>query len=235
MPPYASSEHNHSSIFDVDTAHDLSLVEIPLGPKPDEVIIEASDDSLLDPIGEEDNPKPSIFERLLDCNPCVMKIANPSSALFKVRTCIECGEKVHKLRGGYEKQARLDKIVDDKTGEESVVEIKKYYHNTCFQLLEDRMSHKDAGFGAVVIELEDFFEARVRRKGEEEERRARRSRTATKTASVSARDAPLEDSQKKWPLGFVKRARRALKSFSWSACRGKQDITEASAFTAVEI
>lgn len=255
MPPYASQEHGHSPVFhDHDHDHDVSFVEIPIGSKlVEDRTTETIDGSSLNPIVEEKNSPQSIFERLLDFNPCTIKIINPSSALFKVRICSECGEKVHKFKGGYEKEHRLDTIVDEDTSEESVVESKVYFHSGggCLQLREDRKVHKDNGFGAVLIDLEDFFDAKARKKLEAEERRARRAReeeeaaqkqwetevaaaAAAEAASASAaRNELLEVSLK--DRKFAKRARRALKSFSLKSCRGKQGMPEESAFEGMEI
>lgn len=253
MPPYANPEHDHSPVMnDNDNAYDVSLMDIPLGFKPmvEEATTVVSDESSLNP----HTPAPSMFERLLDFNPCTIKIANPSSALFKIRTCSECGERVHKFKGGgYEKEHRLDTSIDEDTHEESSVETKVYFHGTCLQRKEARAHHRDAaGFGEVLIELQDFVEAKNQRKREEEERRARKAReeaaavaaaleAALEAANAAkaelARQATLEAAPKSRKRGFLspKRARRALKSFSWNSCRGTQGMPEETAFRGEEL
>lgn len=257
MPPYATQEHDHSHSHsphrfnDLHQDHDLSLVEIPVRYKfvgdEDESRTDESDvpyhftsKSVAESpyTNVEDFPKPSILERLLDCNPCTIKIANPASALFKIRFCSECGERVHKLKGGYEKEQRLETAFDEK-GEESEIETKVYFHSRCCKLREDRRNHKDAGFGKVLIELEDVVQAKARKQREEEEKRARRAREESAAIVQAVRDlndAHEETSRKdRRTQGFLERARRVLKLFSFQSCRGKKHATEESAFRGAEI
>lgn len=207
-----------------DNASDLPLVDIPIGPKlveetPTEVSV--SDESLLNDIGEEENPHtpPSFFERLLDCNPCAIKIGSPTSALLKVRICAECGDRVHKFRGGgYEKEYHLNTITDDDIHEESEVGTKVYFHGDCLKRRENRTIHRESGFGNVLTELQDTAKAMNWRK-----RRARRSQA--KSAAAAAAAVPLKHVLKGPKQSFPKRVRRALKSFSLKSCRRTQDAT----------
>ena len=254
MPPYATQEHHHSHshspnhFHDLQQDHDLSLVEIPVRYKfagdEDASGIDASDvpyhftwKSVAENPGVEAIPKPSILERLLDCNPCTIKISNPASALFKIRFCSECGQRVHKFQGGYEKEQRLETALDE-NGEESEMETQVYFHSRCCQMREDRRKHKDAGFGKVLMELEDAVQARARKQREEEEQRKRRARDESAAIVQAVReinDAHAEASRTgRRTQGFVQRARRALKVFSFESCRGKKHGTEESAFRGAE-
>lgn len=202
--------------------------------------------------------KPSILDRLLDCNPCTMKIANPRSALFKIRVCSECGNRVHRFRkGGYKKELQLlakktsaaaapapapdnDDDDDEEQGDSSavvaavvVVETKVYFHTDCFQKHHDRIVHKDTGgFASVLEELVGFVEARTRKK--EEERAAAALALAAALAEQRVSSPPLKDEEKK--PGFLRRTKQALKLLSRGSCRGKKDCAaDESAFRGAEI
>lgn len=204
--------------------------------------------------------KPSILDRLLDCNPCTMKIANPRSALFKIRVCSECGNRVHRFRnGGYKKELQLlekktsaaaapapapapDNDDEEEQGDSSavvvvVVETKVYFHTDCFQKHHDRIVHKDTGgFASVLEELVGFVEARTRKK--EEERAAAALAIAAALAEQRVSSPPgvttPKDEEKK--TGFLRRTKQALKLLSRGSCRGKKDCAaDESAFRGAEI
>mmetsp|Transcript_7616 Transcript_7616/g.18661 ORF Transcript_7616/g.18661 Transcript_7616/m.18661 type:complete len:260 (-) Transcript_7616:392-1171(-) len=178
MPPYVDHSNNHSD-------HDLS------GICTDFVHVDEDVDVF------QDEKKKSIVAKML-C-PCTVKVGNPSSALFKIRTCAECGEQVHKYSGGgYEKEE-----YDDST--------KVYFHKSCLQTREDRTIHKQYGFGLVLIDLLDYFPAKAQKKRMEEECAARKVEEEAKEARALAQ-AFLEAEEKN--KGFAKRFKRSLKVFS---------------------
>ena len=284
MPPYASREHNdgHSPPVLSDSHHDLSLFESTSAPKVIASLAAFDDtgmqhgDAMSTPNAERDNtltkegnkiddeaaanntsdtPKPSILERLLDFNPCTIKVSNPASTLFKIRTCSECGERVHKFRnGGYQKEEliRMKPTFDEdvssgiaataasfeSTSSSSVVKV--YYHGDCVRLREDRAAHRNT-FAAVLEDLVGFVEAR-RREAEERKRRAEEEAKAAAAIShatalaLAARNTPLEVTPPKSKRSPLRRAKRFLKFFSWNACRGTSNTAaDDCAFRGAEI
>jgi len=217
---------------------------------------EEEEEYICDEVVPSPPSQPSILERMLDCNPCTIKISNPKSALFKIRICSECGNRVHKFRnGGYKKELlraeRVVVVVDEGNGEESSSEVvetttKVYFHSDyCVQRNRYRIAHNDneagGGFGLVLEELVEFVEARARKHELEE---AASLLAAAAALAASARNASLgvalvkEQPRKKRPRFLLKRTtKKALKWFSsWSSCRGQKDnSTEESAFRGVEI
>ena len=180
-----------------------------------------------------------MLDRLLDFNPCTMKVGNPSSALFKVRVCSECGKNVHKLKGGgYQKELKEQQQHE---GDESVVTTTKttkvYFHPRCLAIREDRKLHKESGFGAVLSELGEHFEAKARERALVEARKE--AEAAAAKAAEAARKALLEAASVKQHRrrgrrsGFLKRTKRALKAVSWNACGGKQHGADESAFASI--
>jgi hypothetical protein len=252
MPPYAAQEEQHlPAAFDLNN-HELSLVEVPVeAPKLVEEqerttadassTDESSFELLEQPIDtdKKSKSKPSVLGRLLDFNPCTMKVGNPSSALFKVRVCSECGKNVHKLRGGgYQKelkQQHRDATFND-AGEESVTkETKVYFHPRCLTIREDRTLHKESGFGAVLIELREHFEAKAREQAlvaarREAEAAAAKAAEAARRALLEAAPLKTQHRRRGRRSGFLKRTKRALKVVSWNACGTKQHGADESAF-----
>ena len=168
-----------------------------------------------------------------------MKVGNPSSALFKVRVCSECGKNVHKLKGGgYQKELKEQQQHE---GDESVVTTTKttkvYFHPRCLAIREDRKLHKESGFGAVLSELGEHFEAKARERALVEARKE--AEAAAAKAAEAARKALLEAASVKQHRrrgrrsGFLKRTKRALKAVSWNACGGKQHGADESAFASI--
>lgn len=269
-----------------DDDHDLSLSEMSSKPKtiykmgtfdsmPQSDGISSLASPILTPPEEEtkveyheyepetitlDEPKPSLLDRLLDFNPCTIKISNPASALFKIRTCAECGDRVHKFRnGGYQKEEHLIEeqltIFDDEAEDEdesgvvaqansfdstaSSKIVKAYYHGDCMKLKEDRAAHKDV-FGTVLLELIDAIETRERQRREaeerlaEEEERMQRAEEEAAAAAAVAQAAALAKEAARSPL--KKRAKKFFRSFK--SCRGASNSTAAtdeSAFRGAEI
>lgn len=204
---------------------------------------------------------PSVLKRLLDFNPCMGMMGrrsdsstnahanandntsfwfpNPSSAIFKNRPCSECGGKCTKLQG-YTKEIVDRNIVDDETGDESVVTTKIYFHKWCAQLKDYRHEHQK-GFRAVVHEMMDYFralelEAQVKREAEQQLRRKQQqqeAQTQKEEANRAARVtlAPLEVPRVGKTSGFWKRVKnsgkRITKSFSVTACKGNKSTTMA--------
>lgn len=185
MPPYADHSDNH-------TDHDLSGILTDFGCVDEDVDV------------FQDEQKKSIISKML-C-PCTLKVGNPSSALFKIRTCAECGEQVHKYTGGgYEKEEYNDLT-------------KVYFHKRCLQTREDRTIHKKHGYGLVLIDLLDYFQAKAQKKRMEEECAARKVEEEAKEARALAQ-AFLEAQEKE--KGFAKRFKRSLKVFSKSSKKSK--------------
>lgn len=253
MPPYTSQEHHYGPV-DLDDHHDLSFVDISLDSKPvRERTMETSNASVNKPVDDSDEvsstdsdsseddskgSQKSVLDKVLDFNPCTMKVKNPSSALFKKRTCAECGCSVHKLKGGYTKEIKVQTVVDEVTNIESEVETKIYFRPQCAERRQRRAEHREAGFGNVLTEMLEFFEAKTQKKLEEEERLARLANEAEDAESV-AQASVLARANKKSFLNMklassfskkTKKVKKALKSFSFNSCRGKQDSTDASAF-----
>lgn len=193
MPPYADHYNNH-------TDHDLS------GIFTDFVQVHVHVDEDVDVF--QDEKKKSIIAKML-C-PCTVKVGNPSSALFKIRTCAECGEQVHKYSGGgYEKEEYNDST-------------KVYFHKSCLQTREDRTIHKQYGFDLVLIDLLDYFEAKAQKKRMEEECVARKVEEEAKEARALAH-AFLKAEEKN--NGFAKRFKRSLKVFSKSSKKSKAKVS----------
>jgi len=221
MPPYADNFDNHRE-------HDLSLVDVPLGSKSNQVQMEVEgiftevESSSMEPVEEK---KKSIIAKML-C-PCTVKIANPSSALFKIRTCAECGEQVHKYSGGGYEKEEYNEIVHDESGEESLVETKIYYHKSCLQTREDRIKHKTSGFTIVLIDLLAYFQEKAQKKRMEEESAAREVEQEAAEARALAQ-AYLEAQQKN--KGLAKRLKRYLKGFSRKSKNSK--VSDASNLSA---
>ncbi len=205
MPPYADHFANHSE-------QDLSLVDIPLESKSDQVDTEEEgifteiELSSFEPIEKQ---KKSLIAKML-C-PCTVKIANPSSALFKIRTCAECGEQVHKYSGGGYEKEEYNEIVNDESGEESLVETKIYFHKSCLQAREDRTNHKNSGYATVLSDLLGYFEAKAEKKRFEKERATLKLEQEAAEARALAQ-AYLEEQRKS--KGFGKRLKRSLRVFS---------------------
>jgi len=251
MPPFTSQEHHYGPV-DLDLDHDLSFVDISLDSKPvRERTMETSNVSVIpvededevsstdsDSSEEEDNDskgsEKSVIEKMLDFNPCMIKVKNPSSALFKKRTCAECGCNVHKLKGGYKKEIKVETIVDEVTNIESEIETKIYFRPQCAERRQHRVEHREAGFGNVLTEIVEFFEAKARKKLEEQARLVRLAREAEDDALVAQASVRAPTTKKSFlkmgfASSFAKKTKKALKSFSFNACRGKQDSTIASA------
>merc|ERR1719491_776038 len=140
---------------------------------------------------------------------------NPSpSAVFKARSCAECGGKCTKLQG-YKKEEVLKTIafeVDPDTGEEKEMKesTKMYYHKWCHQVKEyrDEHQHRDDGddYESVMRNLLDYFraleleaqlkkEAELRRKEQAEE--ALRLTLAQELAQAAKDDAAKAEKEKK--------------------------------------
>merc|ERR1711935_785289 len=157
-----------------------------------------------------------------------IKVKNPSSALFKKRTCAECGCNVHKLKGGYKKEIKVETIVDEVTNIESEIETKIYFRPQCAERRQHRVEHREAGFGNVLTEIVEFFEAKARKKLEEQARLVAEDDASVAQASVRAPTTKKSFLKMGFASSFAKKTKKALKSFSFDACRGKQDSTIAS-------
>merc|ERR1712008_454874 len=91
----------------------------------------------------------------------------------------------------------------------------------------------EAGFGNVLTEIVEFFEAKDRKKLEEQARLVRLAREAEDDALVAQASVRAPTTKKSFlkmgfASSFAKKTKKALKSFSFNACRGKQDSTIAS-------
>lgn len=230
MPPFIYREHNHSTVFDDNYEdHDFSssLDTIPIRYKlAGEMTTDTFEDGSSSASAsrnnhhidlQEDSPQPpSILERLLDLNPCTIKVANPPSALFKIRLFSDCGDILHKFKGGgNQKDHRFDNSVDKEKHKESVAESKFYS-----QLKEHRTDHKDHGFAtatAAVAHSQQPLEVTLKAK------------TQRFVSAVAFADT------------FAKRSLAARKFFSRHSCREGQSISnsrgavEESAFRGHEI
>lgn len=222
MPPYADHFDNHCD-------HDLSLVDVPLESKQVEGIFTEVVKSSSVKSAVEENKK-SLISKIL-C-PCTVKIANPSSALFKIRTCAECGEQVHKYSGGGYEKEEYNEIVHDESGEESLVETKIYFHKSCLQTRQNRINHKNSGFENVLIDLLGYFQAMAQKKRMDEESAARKAEQEAAEARALAQ-AYLEAQQKN--KGLAKRLKRSLKAFKRKAKNSKvSDVTNMPAASKAE-
>eukprot|EP00531_Pseudo-nitzschia_arenysensis_P004711 CAMPEP_0116133032 /NCGR_PEP_ID=MMETSP0329-20121206/9883_1 /TAXON_ID=697910 /ORGANISM="Pseudo-nitzschia arenysensis, Strain B593" /LENGTH=265 /DNA_ID=CAMNT_0003627623 /DNA_START=48 /DNA_END=845 /DNA_ORIENTATION=- len=218
MPPYAGNFETHSE-------HDWSLVDVPLDFKSNQV--EGVESSALESIEEK---KKSLLAKML-C-PCTVKIANPSSALFKIRTCAECGEQVHKYSGGGYEKEEYNEIVRNESGEESLVETKIYFHKCCLQAREDRINHKNSGFATVLGDLLGYFQDKAEKKRTEEESAARKLEQEAAEARALAQ-AYLEEQQTN--KGLARRLKRSLKVFSKKSKNSKVSDASKPMFEPVEI
>lgn len=197
MPPYA--DHNN---------HDLSLVDVSLESGQETKSVKFHDINL---VSDESSVGEDSTASTEQASKSFFKMPNPSSALFKVRTCCECGQRLHKFRnGGYVKD-----------GED-------YFHKDCLQVRNFRDDHRTVGgFGLVLVDLLDFFEARARKQREEQERLERMAREKEEEEKEAARIAAAAKNTK---LPFAKRAKHALKSLTSKSKKSKSDTEEKPAY-----
>jgi len=226
-------------------------MDISLGPKLNQELKQKNDDAVGDDTSVDDDASStasesvasessnsqdsssSMLERLMDWNPCVAGMPNPSSALFKTRVCSECGGKCTKLQG-YKKEIVENILVDEKTGEETIVKTKTYFHKWCGTVSDYRQDHKKS-YAAVMCNLLDHFralefEAQIEREAQlrlikEQEEKAREE----EELAAKAQEAPLETPKRKSFLKRVKKSgKRMKKSFSLSSCMGKNSTSAVS-------
>ena len=134
---------------------------------------------------EQDDPNPSWFDRILDCVPCgTTKVSIPAvSPLVKERRCHECGSPVQNLPGGgCHREIHVRTVIDEKTGQESIVEETLFFAPSCFEARNLRLGHYKNGYGLVLTELHAFFAAMRKR-----EREARRQARAEEKGKAKAR------------------------------------------------
>lgn len=259
MPPYASQQQDSALVFDdhtgLNTYSDPSFVDVPLGSKPAGTNNTDDDATTTTPSATsaesqtestDSEESSSIFERLMDFNPC-MNMGNPSSAIFKDRPCSECGRKCNKMQG-YTKESVETIVVDEETGEETIVETKIYFHKWCSQIKEFRQDHKE-NFQTVMRNLLDHFralelEAQIKRDAEIRKARQEALKKQAEEAAQhhlqeekqkaeseqKARDVPSEVSLVEKKPSLMKRVK---KSFSMTGCKGNKatmNAVEESAF-----
>lgn len=259
MPPYAAQEsHQDALVLRDDLSHEDPFMDISLGPKPLEVDhknhASLEDDASATPSATESesadsqDSSSSFLERLMDWNPCAgtaggstddsFSLPNPSSAIFKTRVCSECGGKCTKLKG-YNKEIVENTVVDEETGEESIVKTKIYFHKWCAKVNDYRKDHKkdyDAvmcnlldHFRAIELEAQMKLEAELKLAQEMEEEKVRREE---ESAAKDAEASQLEVSKSKTFLKRVKKSgKRVKKTFSMGSCMGK---TSAASVAAVD-
>merc|ERR1712238_626254 len=186
--------------------------------------------------GEENAAgNPSMFDKLFDCTPC-MNMGTPSfpaamnpspSAVFKSRSCAECGGKCTKLQG-YKKEEVFKTIlvvVDPDTGVEKEMQeaTKMYYHKWCHQVKEYRDAHKhrDDGddYASVMRNPLDYFRAlelEAQLKREAELRRQVQAEAAVRlTLAAELEQAAKMDAEKQKNKPFNKKLlKNVKKSFS---------------------
>lgn len=200
-------------------------------------------------VNTRDEQPSSFFERLLDFNPCAVKISNPASAFFEMRTCAERGDRVRKFRnGGRESEEPVPVsnetdtafVGSDSSGDDDGEDpadsapnsppppslsssdggaVKVCYHGECLDRENHRSWNREA-FAPVLEEPPEVVGAVVRaRRKAEEEATA----AAIRRSSVSARDASLETRRRRRTtprvMASLQKAERTLRSFSGKKSR----------------
>eukprot|EP00751_Fragilariopsis_kerguelensis_P016007 CAMPEP_0170848048 /NCGR_PEP_ID=MMETSP0734-20130129/9134_1 /TAXON_ID=186038 /ORGANISM="Fragilariopsis kerguelensis, Strain L26-C5" /LENGTH=406 /DNA_ID=CAMNT_0011217359 /DNA_START=74 /DNA_END=1291 /DNA_ORIENTATION=+ len=248
MAPYSSNSFDHA---DIDPFVDAPPLDSPALKQQQQQLQGYDTPTTTDTTtveGEEENTA-SVFDNFLDCSLCFNSgtssfptAMNPSpSAVFKARSCAECGGKCTKLQG-YKKEEVLKTIaleVDPDTGEEKEIKVstKMYYHKWCHQVKEyrDEHQHRDDGddYESVMRNLLDYFraleleaqlkkEAELRRKEQAEE--ALRMTLAQELEQAAKDDAAKAEKQKKKPRKLLKNVK---KSFSMKKKDKSDDAAKA--------
>merc|ERR1712238_330445 len=153
---------------------------------------------------------------------------NPSpSAVFKSRSCAECGGKCTKLQGNKKEEVLktiLVVVMDPDTGAEKEMKeaTKMYYHKWCHQVKEyrDAHQHRDDGddYASVMRNLLDYFralelEAQLQR--EAELRRQVQAEEALRlTLAAELKQAAKMDAEKQKKPFNKKLLKNVKKSFS---------------------
>jgi len=234
MAPYSSNSFDHA---DIDPFVDAPPLDSPALKQQQQQLQGYDTPTTTDTTtveGEEENTA-SVFDNFLDCSLCFNSgtssfpaAMNPSpSAVFKARSCAECGGKCTKLQG-YKKEEVLKTIsleVDPDTGEEKELKesTKMYYHKWCHQVKEyrDEHQHRDDGddYESVMRNLLDYFraleleaqlkkEAELRRKEQADE--ALRLTLAQELAQAAKDDAAKAEKQKKKPSKLLKNVKKSF-------------------------
>jgi len=234
MAPYSSNSFDHA---DIDPFVDAPPLDSPALKQQQQQLQGYDTPTTTDTTtveGEEENTA-SVFDNFLDCSLCFNSgtssfpaAMNPSpSAVFKARSCAECGGKCTKLQG-YKKEEVVKTIaleVDPDTGEEKEIKVstKMYYHKWCHQVKEyrDEHQHRDDGddYESVMRNLLDYFraleleaqlkkEAELRRKEQAEE--ALRMTLAQELEQAAKDDAAKAEKQKKKPSKLLKNVKKSF-------------------------
>jgi len=258
MAPYSSNSFDHA---DIDPFVDAPPLDSPALKQQQQQLQGYDTPTTTDTTtveGEEENTA-SVFDNFLDCSLCFNSgtssfpaAMNPSpSAVFKARSCAECGGKCSKLQG-YKKEEVLKTIaleVDPDTGEEKEIKVstKMYYHKWCHQVKEyrDEHQHRDDGddYESVMRNLLDYFraleleaqlkkEAELRRKEQAEE--ALRMTLAQELEQAAKDDAAKAEKQKKKPRKLLKNVKKSfsLKKKDKAAKSDKDDSSITSSSSA---
>jgi len=259
MAPYSSNSFDHA---DIDPFVDAPPLDSPALKQQQQQLQGYDTPTTTDTTtveGEEENTA-SVFDNFLDCSLCFNSgtssfpaAMNPSpSAVFKARSCAECGGKCTKLQG-YKKEEVLKTIsleVDPDTGEEKELKesTKMYYHKWCHQVKEyrDEHQHRDDGddYESVMRNLLDYFraleleaqlkkEAELRRKEQADE--ALRLTLAQELAQAAKDDAAKAEKQKKKPRKLLKNVKKSfsLKKKDKSDKATKSDNDDSSVTSSV--
>jgi len=259
MAPYSSNSFDHA---DIDPFVDAPPLDSPALKQQQQQLQGYDTPTTTDTTtveGEEENTA-SVFDNFLDCSLCFNSgtssfpaAMNPSpSAVFKARSCAECGGKCTKLQG-YKKEEVVKTIaleVDPDTGEEKEIKVstKMYYHKWCHQVKEyrDEHQHRDDGddYESVMRNLLDYFraleleaqlkkEAELRRKEQAEE--ALRMTLAQELEQAAKDDAAKAEKQKKKPRKLLKNVKKSfsLKKKDKSDKATKSDNDDSSVTSSV--
>jgi len=206
MPPYAGasqdldSHYNDESFVTIPLESNKLIVDQSVMPDLESISFDCLD---VNPLIEE--PSATKMDKVLDFNPCSIKVGNPKSALFKTRICAETGECVHKYsKGGYTKEEVI--------GEDGKI-TKMYLSKSGLKKREDRQKHKESGYSTVMDELLEYFYAIEQRALEKEnseiahQKKLERQAEVVRKAQKAAEEAEaIEDGK------LANKAKKILKS-----------------------
>lgn len=200
MPPFSDSQDpvgigldSENPYCPTDKINGSGKHDVDANPEPDECALESP--LGFDPCGG------------FDMYGIFCSVPSPGSAIFKTRTCFECGHNCSKFEG-YEKKLIFKRVghndEEEPLGTAKVVETEIYFHNWCLQVHKWRISHAKT-YNKVMIELLKRVHSR-----NVIARFARRARERRREKALNTRDVvvPVKKEEK------AKGATRLLSFFS---------------------